>query len=102
MVTQRWGIFWRKFRFSLDRWSLVVMVCMKLHNICVDNFVEVPNQRFLEDIREEDEWIVQDNEKPNDVELCGRASGDRRRLITAKIERQGNIRPLHACMKRGV
>jgi len=25
---------------------------MKLHNLCLDNLVEVPNQRFLEDIRE--------------------------------------------------
>ena len=98
MVTQRWGIFWRIFRFALDRWPLVVMVCMKLHNICLDNLVEVPSQRFLEDVREGDKWNVQDNERPNDVELRGRASGDRRRQITATIESQGIIRPLHASM----
>jgi hypothetical protein len=96
MVTQRWGIFWRIFRFAMDRWSLVIMVCMKLHNICVDRLVEVPTQRFLEDVREGDEWIVQDNEQPNDAELRGRAAGDRRRVITANIEAQGIIRPLHA------
>jgi len=71
---------------------------MKLHNICLDNLVEVPSQRFLEDVREGDEWNVQDNERPNDVELRGRASGDRRRQITATIESQGIIRPLHASM----
>jgi hypothetical protein len=98
MVMQRWGIFWRIFRFALDRWPLVVMVCMKLHNICLDNLVEVPSQRFLDDVREGDEWNVQDNERPNDVELRGRASGDRRRQITATIESQGIIRPLHASM----
>jgi len=98
MATQRWGIFWRIFRFSFDRWSLVVLVCLKLHNLCLDNLVEVPTQRFLEDVREGDEWIVQDNEQPNDGELRGRASGDRQREITQNIERLGIIRPVHASM----
>jgi hypothetical protein len=98
MATQRWGIFWRIFRFSFDHWSLVVLVCLKLHNLCLDNLVEVPMQRFLEDVREGDEWIVQDNEQPNDGELRGRASGDRRREITQNIERLGIIRPVHASM----
>jgi hypothetical protein len=95
MVTQCWGIFWCIFRFALDHWSLVVMVCMKLHNIGVDHLVAVPDQRFLEDVREGDEWIVQDNEQPNDAELRGRAAGDRRRVIMANEEAQGIIRPLH-------
>lgn len=98
MVTQRWGIFWRIFRFSFDRWSLVVLVCMKLHNICLYNTVEVSPQRFLEDVQDGDEWLVQDNEQANDAELRGRASGDRRRDITATIERLGIIRPVHASM----
>jgi hypothetical protein len=73
-------------------------VCMKLQNICLDNFVEVPSQRFLEDVREGDEWNMQDNEQPNNPELRGRAAGDRRRQITATIESQGITRPIHAAM----
>jgi hypothetical protein len=86
MVTQHWGIFWRIFRFSFDCWALVVLVCLKLHNICLDELVDVPTQHFLEDVREGDEWNVLDNEQPNDAELRGRAPGDRRREITQNIE----------------
>jgi len=43
MVTQRWGIFWRKFRFSFIWWSLVILVCMKLHNICLDHTLQLPS-----------------------------------------------------------
>jgi hypothetical protein len=32
MLTQCWGIFWHPFLFSFDRWSLVTIVMMKLHN----------------------------------------------------------------------
>jgi len=71
---------------------------MKLHNICLYNTVEVSPQRFLEDVQDGDEWLVQDNEQANDAELRGRASGDRRRDITATIERLGIIRPVHASM----
>jgi len=71
---------------------------MKLHNLCLDHLVEVPNQRFLEDIREGGEWLVQDNEQPNNAELRGRAVGDRMRLITAEIDRLGIIRPVHSTM----
>jgi hypothetical protein len=65
---------------------LVVLVCLKLHNICLDELVDVPTQHFLEDVREGDEWNVLDNEQPNDAELRGRAPGDRRREITQNIE----------------
>jgi hypothetical protein len=27
MLVKRWGIFWRKFLFSFDRWSMVIMTC---------------------------------------------------------------------------
>ena len=49
------------FRFSFDRWSLVVMVCMKIHNLCINESCAVPTRRYAEDIREGDEWVVLDN-----------------------------------------
>jgi hypothetical protein len=33
--------------------------------------VEVPTQRFLDDVRDGSEWIVQDNEQSDDVLLQG-------------------------------
>jgi hypothetical protein len=96
ILKQRWGIFWRPFTFSFDQWATVIMVCMKLHNLCIDRNVSVPNYRFVADVREEDEWVVYDNAREDDVFLRGRASGDLRRDITAKLEQLGMVRPVHA------
>jgi hypothetical protein len=96
MLTQRWGIFWRPFHFSLDRWSLVALVTMKLHNFCLDRSDAVPLRRFREDIREGDEWAVYDNTREDDNFLRGRAIGDRRRNITKQLEDLGIVRPQHA------
>jgi ATP-dependent DNA ligase len=74
------------------------MVCMKLHNLCLDRRVEVPSRRFVEDIREHDEWVVFDNARENDTDLRGRSSGERRRELTAKLQSLGIVRPLHASM----
>jgi hypothetical protein len=41
ILTQCWGIFWRPFTFGFDQWAMVVMVCMKLHNLCIDRNVSV-------------------------------------------------------------
>jgi len=99
MLTQRWGIFWRIFKFSLDRWAMVSQVCMKLHNICVDNNIPLPPGRFAEDIRRGDEWVVDTNDQEDDDFVRadhGRATGDRRRNITEDLERKGMKRPPHA------
>ncbi len=74
----------------------MAMVCMKLHNLCIDRNVVVPTGRFYEDAKEGDEWAVYDNAREDDVFLRGRASGDRRRDITAKLESTGIVRPMHA------
>jgi hypothetical protein len=88
MLTQRWGIFWRMFRFSFDRWSLVVMVCMKLHNLCMDRGVQVPAQHFAEDVREGNTWLVHDSTQDDDTLLRGRSSGECRREVTQQLEQQ--------------
>jgi hypothetical protein len=71
---------------------------MKLHNLCIDRFVDVPLRRFHEDVRPGDEWVVNDNARDEDAELRGRPSGDRRREITSLLEQHGILRPLHASM----
>ena len=38
LLVARWGIFWRALRFSPAKIELIVNVCCKLHNICVDAF----------------------------------------------------------------
>jgi hypothetical protein len=44
---------------------------MKLHNLCIDRNVAVPNHRFVGDVREGDEWVVYDNAREDNVFLCG-------------------------------
>lgn len=38
LLVGRFGIFWRPLRMKLSKIPLVVRVCCKLHNICVDRF----------------------------------------------------------------
>ena len=78
MLTQRWGIFWRIFRFSFDRLPLVALVCMKLHNLCVDKSCAVPQRRFAEDYRNGNEWAIHDNSREDDGLHRVRALGERR------------------------
>ena len=97
MLTMRWGIFWRKFRFAHERWSLVIILCMKLHNICLDRNVSVPSHRFHEDIESRDYNLVYDNnDEEEDRLLRNRAVGDRRKYITDLLESEGRGRSFHA------
>ncbi len=91
-------MFWRIFHFSFDHWSLVVMVCMKLHSLCMDRRVQVPAQSFAEDVREGDAWLVHDGTQDDDALLTGRSSGEHRREVTQELEQQGCMRPVHASM----
>ncbi len=74
------------------------MVCMKLHNLCLDRRVAVPTHCFVEDIMEHDEWAVFDNAREDDGVLRGRSSGECWREITAKIQSLGILRPVHVSM----
>jgi len=94
ILTQRWGIFWRKFTFAYSRWSIVVQVCMKLHNFCINLNDKSPTVRFQEDQKEGDEWLVIPNEQDNDDILRRKATGDRRRRITSLLQERGIQRPI--------
>jgi hypothetical protein len=71
ILTQCFGIFWRILTFSFSRWALVTMVCMMLHNLCIDRNDQIPTRRFFADIREGDQWRVYDNADDDDIFLCG-------------------------------
>jgi hypothetical protein len=98
MLMKRWGIFWRPSTVSFHRWSTVILVCMKLHNLCLDRQIDVPLHRFSEDVQAGDEWVVYDNYRDDDVLLCGFPRGDRRRDLTYKLEQLGITRSIHAEM----
>jgi hypothetical protein len=98
MLTQWWGIFWHPFHFSFDCWMLVIMCCIKLHNIYVDHNVSVPLTRYHEDVRARDEWRVFDNLRDDDVDFRERAVGDQHHSITSVLEANGIAQPTHAAM----
>ncbi len=50
---------------------MVIMVCMKLHNLCIDRNDEMPNRRFFADIQPDDEWRVYDNANKDDIFFRG-------------------------------
>ncbi len=75
----------------------MTVVCMKLHNLCLDRRVSVPPRRFHEDQEVNDQFIVQNNnDTEEDALLRSRSRGDRRGNITSELEREGRGRPIHA------
>jgi hypothetical protein len=73
---------------------------MKIHNLCVNECCDVPARCFAEDIQEGDEWTVLDNTREDDGLHHLRAVGERWRCITAALQHNGIIRPVHAQMNR--
>jgi hypothetical protein len=63
---------------------------------CCNTFASLCIYLYYEDVREGDEWAVYNNAREDDVFLCGRASGDCRCNITARLESLQIIRPMHA------
>ena len=64
----------------------------------MDRRVQVPAQRFAEDVREGDAWLAHDSTQDDDALLTGRSSGEHRREVTQELEQQGCMRPVHASM----
>jgi hypothetical protein len=98
LLTKRWGIFWRELSCNFKRWPLIIMVCCKLHNICID-FNDSIQSRLYKDILEDDQWEVLENNNSVDRELIAPAqgaSGNKRREITAYLDLQGFRRPQYA------
>jgi len=55
---------------------------MKLHNLCLDRNLGIPSHRFVEDVQENDQWVVYDNYRDGDAALHVYPRGDRRRDMT--------------------
>ncbi len=107
ILTQRWGILWRPLRCRFDKRTLVVTICAKLHNFCIEQSDVESNllmQRLTEDILEEDCYLVLDNTLENEDyrrflrenRMTPRSNNARRELITQDLQNQGQRRPLYA------
>ena len=93
MLTKRFGIYYRKFTFDYTRWSLVTLLTVKLHNLCIDRKVTLPSRREPSDV-----WLVidNDNEDIEDRDYRHRATGNRRAILTEMLQNEGKGRPYHA------
>jgi hypothetical protein len=69
LLTKRWGIFWCPFNFTFHHWSTVILICMNLHNLCLDRNLNIPLNHFSEDVRDGNEWVVYDNDQDDDAQL---------------------------------
>lgn len=105
LLVRRFGIFWRKLEVHASRWTSIVQVCGKLHNLCIDFNGGLPEMEKF-DI----ETIPEDEENDNDVDEYLRneyflensgirganARSQRRITITNMLSTMGYRRPHHS------
>ncbi len=65
ILVQRWGIFWRPLRVTMEHRGLLIKVICKLHNICMDRFKARNPRRYL--IRGSNEFADVDCQSCHDV-----------------------------------
>jgi hypothetical protein len=99
LLVQRWGILWRPLRSNFNRWTLVLTVCAKLHNFCLDRNIPLSYNRFREDVEDEDEPEVILNQEvavQEDQVHVGGGPANRRTALTRSLQEKGVRRPLYA------
>jgi hypothetical protein len=99
LLTQRWGILWRPLRCEYSRWTLVLTVCAKLHNYCLDGDIPLVRDRFWEDVEEDDAPdVILNAVVRDDVEapVVANTHATRRTNFTLELELKGIRRPNHA------
>jgi hypothetical protein len=94
------GILWRKLSCAFERWNLVLSVCAKLHNICIEgNTTKQTVETHPDDNAHGDLEEVHLNDEPNQRQnadfVAGRviAEQDRRNNIIRRLEMDGIMRP---------
>ena len=74
-LVRRWGILWCANSSRLKNVSVIVLVCAKLHNLCVDRWI-INGRRNNVDILGTDEDVPLhdgiDNRRPSDLEVSQR------------------------------
>lgn len=103
MLTARFGVLWRPLRTAFCRWSLVLTVCAKLHNLLIDT--NIPSMPLCEeDLAEVDSYCVRLNSDVAGVFWPGRRRWEetcqRRVDFTAQLKHAGIERPvLNKCRR---
>jgi hypothetical protein len=94
LLTNRWGILWRRLNCAFDKWPLLLTVLAKLHNYCIDR--DEPELRG----RHHDDHMDGDNDEvllnTEHVDHCACYIHNRRTDISNDLRLQGRRRPNHA------
>lgn len=101
LLTRRFGIFWRALACDFSRWHLIIRVCAKLHNVCIDSDDQGENiATAAEDHAAGDNYDVVANvfNPENDGEFPANSdqSSNKRMALTVMLKDQGYVRPRHA------
>jgi hypothetical protein len=97
ILTARWGIFWRPLSCEFSKWSVVIRVCAKLHNLYID-FGEMDVQEPMEDdVQEGDDtqaYLNICNElNLGDIPVDNQNGSMKRLRITNYLRSMGWLRP---------
>ena len=99
ILVKRWGILWRPLQCSFDRWNLVLSVCAKLHNRCIDEAIMTEDRietcpddydyNDTEEVHTNDDQIEEENVE--DQFIHGRAveENERRNNLVTRMETNG-------------
>jgi hypothetical protein len=103
ILINRWGVFWRSLRIRFKRIPLLIRVCCKMHNLCIDRFgagdaIKV----FKGDIQPNDNITVRWTDG------TGRSRGYRSDLEKSRgrddlvklLKERGVVRPAHSFFSR--
>lgn len=93
LLVNRWGILWRPLRCAYARWTLVLTVCAKLHNFCLDANIPISEHRFYDDNEEDDALEVLLNNEAVNTALTGGNTATRRTQLTKVLQERGVRRP---------
>lgn len=101
ILTRRWGIFWRPLVCDFARWTLVIRVCAKLHNLCIDHNIRndaIPTaaEDHAQGDTAEAVLNVYNSENDGEFPLNSDQTSQRRLRIAEYLKNQGWGRPAHA------
>lgn len=109
LLVGRFGVFWRPLRMKMSHIPLVIRVCCKLHNICIDRFTSSSNVETYHNTSHDTDHQPGDNSQPIWTDQTGMYRGFRsdirgakRERITLDIPRKGFSRPVNNSWSRVV
>ena len=103
LVQQRFGVLWREIRVRFDRIPLLIIVCCKLHNLCIERFgVGEAIKIYRQDSKPDDEVNVQYTDGTglgrgyrSDLEWSGH-----RQTLTTYLSQYAKVRPSYSLFSR--